>query len=290
MDYFYHCSMNLVRLLLIVLSLAWLHLTGHSQQRKGFCGAKSIPIEQIRMMGIPSYSSCDVINRVDRTLQISLHIAVDSLGETKITDGQIEGALQQLNIDFAPSGLQFVYCFRDTMLNNRFDSLSVYDDYNESIQMTSIHFEPNTINLFLVDTLGVQDFPDVAGLAGAGGFVMIEKSAYAFGSKVQAHEFGHYFSLAHTFESAGSELVDGSNCATAGDGICDTAADPDPEGNADPLDQCNYTGSVVQDSNGDWYVPPTDNIMSYYPCAHRFTVGQYNQMIAFYLTALSYLW
>lgn len=282
--------MNLARLFWIVMILAGIHATGYGQQRKGFCGAKPIPIEQIRMMGIPSYSSCDVINRVDRTLQISLHIAVDSLGETKITDGQIDGALQQLNIDFAPSGLQFAYCFRDTMLNDRFDSLGVYEDYNESAQMTSIHFEPNTINLYLVDTLGSDALPDVAGLAGPGGIVMIEKSSYGFGSKVIAHEFGHYFSLAHTFEGDGNELVNGSNCDTAGDGICDTAADPDPEGNADPLDQCNYTGSVVQDPNGDWYVPPTDNIMSYYPCGHRFTVGQYNRMIAFYLSALSYLW
>jgi hypothetical protein len=280
--------MNRLGVFLIALSFIGLSFSTFCQQRKGFCGAKPIPIEQIRMMGIPSYSSCDVINRVERTLQVSLHSAVDSLGETNISNAQIDGALQQLNIDFAPCGLQFAYCFRDTMLNDRFDSLGVYWDYNESIQMTSIHFEPNTINLYLVSTLGIDALPDVAGLAGAGGIVMIEKSSYGFGSLVQAHEFGHYFSLAHTFEAAGSELVNGSNCATSGDGICDTAADPDPEGNAD--DECNYSGSVMQDPNGDWYVPPTDNIMSYYPCGRRFTVGQYNRMIAFYLSALSYLW
>jgi hypothetical protein len=87
-------------------------------------------------------------------------------------------------------------------------------------------------------------------------------------------------------------LANGMNCETTGDLVCDTAADPDPEGNCDPDDKCNYTGTPVIDANGDWYVPPTDNYMSYYgsPCRCRFTPGQYNRMIQQYLTNRSYLW
>ncbi len=41
-----------------------------------------------------------------------------------------------------------------------------------------------------------------------------------------AHEMGHYFGLLHTHETAnGTELVNGTNCGTAGDLLCDTPAD-----------------------------------------------------------------
>jgi hypothetical protein len=273
----------------ISLLLLWLPLWSISQQKAGFCGTKTVPIEKIRAMGIPGYFGCDVINRVERTLQISVHISVDTSGQTNISQGTLDGALDQLNLDFAPCGLQFQYCFQEIMPNDRFDSLDVFSYHNEEAQMTSIHFEPNTINLYLVDTIGLEGMPDVAGYAG--GIVVIEKSSYSFGSKVQAHEFGHFFGLPHTFETAyGMELADGSNCDTSGDLICDTEADPDPEGTASPLDCFNYAGSVVQDANGDWYLPPTDNIMSYYPCGCRFTVQQYNRMTWVYLNALNFLW
>lgn len=92
-----------------------------------------------------------------------------------------------------------------------------------------------------------------------------------------AHELGHYFSLYHTFETvSGYEYVDGSNCATSGDLICDTAADRwDLE-----IDrrECDYFGSQ-KDNNGDVYDPPTENIMSYHnPCQHLFTPNQIFRM------------
>ncbi len=95
-----------------------------------------------------------------------------------------------------------------------------------------------------------------------------------------SHELGHWFDLLHT-HSGGDELVDGSNCSTAGDFVCDTPADPNLSGlvNTD----CEYTGNLV-DANGDPYNPDPRNLLSYAgSCRDRFSQGQIERMEAAYL-------
>ncbi|MCZ6766112.1 MAG: T9SS type A sorting domain-containing protein [bacterium] len=76
------------------------------------------------------------------------------------------------------------------------------------------------------------------------------------------HEIGHYFDLFHTHETAfGSELVNGSNCSTAGDLLCDTPADP-RLGTSTVTSNCVYTGTAT-DTNSDLYVPDPRQYMSY---------------------------
>jgi hypothetical protein len=92
-----------------------------------------------------------------------------------------------------------------------------------------------------------------------------------------SHECGHWFDLLHTHQE-GDELVDGSNCETAGDFVCDTPADPNLSGRVDS--SCNYTGTVV-DANGDSYNPDTRNLLSYAgTCRNRFSEGQIVRMKA----------
>ncbi len=68
------------------------------------------------------------------------------------------------------------------------------------------------------------------------------------------------FSPSTSEEGITSELVDGSNCSTDGDLICDTPADPNLQNIA--LSSCTYSGTYT-DINGDLYSPDTSNIMSY---------------------------
>jgi hypothetical protein len=103
-----------------------------------------------------------------------------------------------------------------------------------------------------------------------------------------AHEMGHYWNLYHTHEEFfGKELVNGSNCTTAGDLVCDTPADPccyfyDPV-------TCTYTGTV-KDANSQAYTPMVNNLMSYYGlCRDIFTAGQYTRMDAGYTLRTGYM-
>ncbi len=105
---------------------------------------------------------------------------------------------------------------------------------------------------------------------------------------ILAHEFGHNLGLRHTHGPSNNgtttELVDGSNCTTNGDGFCDTPADPNLSGKVNG--SCVYTGNAT-DANGDTYMPLTNNIMSYsrYSCIDNFTQEQNDYINAFANTA-----
>lgn len=88
------------------------------------------------------------------------------------------------------------------------------------------------------------------------------------------------FGLYHTHDKRGqgTEYVDGSNCANAGDLVCDTPADPQlSSGNVN--EQCQYIGTD-KDPKGDTYNPDPKNIMSYSrkACRTVFTPGQWERV------------
>ena len=117
--------------------------------------------------------------------------------------------------------------------------------------------------------------------------------------------FVNEFDLLHTHRyfinySEGTitrELVDGSNCLTSGDYICDTLADPGLSsywkellGKREWMNSwhqgCDYdkeTCEIIEcgtDANGDVYEPDITNFMSYYThCINSFTPTQRQVMI-----------
>ncbi len=107
-------------------------------------------------------------------------------------------------------------------------------------------------------------------------YIVIANSC-ADNTSTLAHEIGHYFDLYHTHETAfGAECVNGSNCTTAGDLLCDTPADPTLTGNVTAAPGCSYTGSAVDGCSSSAYNPSTHNIMSYSQkeCRDIFTAQQ----------------
>ena len=96
-----------------------------------------------------------------------------------------------------------------------------------------------------------------------------------------SHELGHWFGLMHTHGGSDDELVNGSNCSTEGDLVCDTPADPNLSGRVNG--SCAYTGNV-RDANDRAYTPDPTNILSYAPkpCRTRFTSDQTDIMQAVY--------
>lgn len=95
------------------------------------------------------------------------------------------------------------------------------------------------------------------------------------------HEMGHCLNLFHTHHIFNCyELVNGSNCVTCGDYVCDTPADPGLYTNMYWVNSnCSYIGTF-RDQNGSTYNPDTRNFMSYsiHTCRNRFTVEQGNRM------------
>ncbi|MEZ4903155.1 MAG: M43 family zinc metalloprotease [Spirosomataceae bacterium] len=115
------------------------------------------------------------------------------------------------------------------------------------------------------------------------------QASYTNDARTLTHELGHYFNLLHTFQNSSDatqtnreyvtrDAMQGANCTTKGDLLCDTPADPYGRDSVSLLG-CNYTGTA-RDPKGQLYSPSLSNIMSYYPiaCGNTFTSGQYNRM------------
>lgn len=242
---------------------------------------------------MPGYFGCNYINKTDRTLSVTVHIAQDSLGNTGYPESTLEQPMDYLNEVFSPIGLSFKVCEIREMENFQFND---FVSEEELADIEGMYYQPNTINLYLVNEIDHFEFDIVAGFAflpGGPDIVFVNKESMVGQSQVLVHEMGHFFGLYHTFEEdLGIELVDGSNCETTGDLVCDTEADPNDDSENNPAPDCNYNGQPATDANGDFYVPPTNNYMSYYSldCTCRFTPQQYNRMLEQYLNIRNYLW
>ncbi len=213
-----------------------------------------------------------------RRVPITAHILRRSNNTGGISKNAIQNAVNQMNIQYAPLNIEFYVCTynyikNDSYYNNSFDS-SRHPDYISRNNIDDAHSIDKTINIYFVpNSRGVSwsSFP----WSDREHIVMWNNHVTGVGTTnvgVLGHEVGHWFGLLHTFETArGRELVNGSNCTTAGDAVCDTPADGRGSHNSST---CTYT-DTRRDSNGDRYRPDVDNMMSYYfDCLDDFTNGQ----------------
>lgn len=124
----------------------------------------------------------------------------------------------------------------------------------------------NAIDYYIVNNLWSSGGSSVLGMAlGIPSKTLIMNQNYVT-TPISAHEMGHCLDLWHTFQgtkpgtSGCAENINGSNCITCGDKVCDTPAD---------------RGFGTE--NG--YTPDLNNIMSYYTSTSaRFTEGQKSRM------------
>lgn len=213
---------------------------------------------------------------IDKTFSIVVHIVRDSLGNPSHAANSILANIASLNNEFAPICVSFEVCFIDSIDNFRYNDIKDQPNPNHWKEMQVLYHVKNRINIYYVKEITVPGGAN--GFAGLESVKVFDKSGIVIkgpGIKTLAHEMGHYFGLLHTFEPGG-ELVDGSNCSTASDGICDTPPDPfvDGDNTSDYVDaNCKFI-SMKKDGNGQYYNPIVGNIMSYYPSTCKCTVGQ----------------
>jgi hypothetical protein len=149
----------------------------------------------------------------------------------------------------------------------------------------AINRQANLLNVYFVGNFGYNgQAEDIPGRA------LVVLNAVATNGTTLPHEVGHCLDLYHTHEAFfGHERINrddlqncSANCSTAGDLLCDTAADPYNNGfgllgnvNAN----CQWTGSATDPCGNTNYTPDPRNYMSYgAQCRNHFTDQQIERM------------
>lgn len=147
-------------------------------------------------------------------IPIKLHIVRKSNGTGGVALSNVNSAINQANLHFSTSNLQFYLCDAPHYINN-----SALSDYDKDIDEPNLvtNNVNNAINLYIVDAMsftGYTYYP--SGLANEN-IIVLRNAAVGNGASL-SNELGHYFSLYNTYETIfGAELVARTNCTTAGD-------------------------------------------------------------------------
>jgi hypothetical protein len=207
------------------------------------------------------------------TVQIFVHVVNENDGTGGPAWADVYTELGELENDFAPHSICFALAGTDE-INNSYYTTNFNSTKGEQLALVNPHSQ--AIDIYIL--------PDYTGHPGSSYSIpniYLTMGAQKFGDHTMSHEMGHCLGLYHCHETVfGSELVDGSNCSTAGDKICDTPAEPNLSGLVDA--SCTYQGAGLVDANLDPYTPNTHNIMSYtvHSCRDHFTSGQQTRMYA----------
>ena len=210
---------------------------------------------------------------------LTIHIINQSDGTGGIPIADVQGAIEIMNGYFANANMFFFIDGEVNYIND--DDFYDFDRAREGV-IANPNDVKNTVNVYFANTVNSAGTPlcGYATFPGGADRVVMANGCTPNGLTL-THELGHYFRLFHPHEIAfGRELVDGSNCTSAGDLLCSTPADPNLTGKVSfANNRCTYTGTS-RDANGDFYVPDITNIMSYSldACQNSMTQEQYERM------------
>jgi hypothetical protein len=213
-------------------------------------------------------------------IPVQHHIVRQSNGNGGLNQNHIDDIMTIMNNYYSNSDVQFYNC--DSINYIDVDNFHNFHKNYEDI-LCETYDVLNVINIYYFNSITTWSGTAICGYSRfppSVDRVFMDNSCALNGSTL-SHELGHYFSLYHTHGPTNSgtttELVNGSNCATEGDELCDTPADPNLSGVVNS--NCEYTDSIT-DLNGDVYKPDTSNIMSYSlkPCRNSLSLQQYNRI------------
>lgn len=224
------------------------------------------------------------------SIAVIFHNVSTSQVDNSITTSKLENEIYWVNRYFEGVGIDFFMCGAERSIRGN----QMYN-YTSALRLDARHHVPNAINIYLVEELETNDSDPICGyayypwqLTRRTRHVTLQKSCLDNG-RLLAHELGHFFGLRHTHDfDNGREYVDRSNCTSAGDGFCDTPADP--RLGYDNVVGCVYVGDA-KDALNKPYDPDVSNLMSYAPtdCQNSFSEEQTNFMSYIEQEANSYL-
>lgn len=238
---------------------------------------------------------------LDKKFSIVFYIVLDSnYTVASATQATLNMVIDTLNDRFRHICVSFENCSTVFIPNHPFNKWR--QNITEAV-VTANWYTDKTINFYITDS--IKDNPDFFGAysypppltpaaASKKDLIVVEQIHLAtplYFFQGIFHNLGHFFGLSHTFEELGTgpnanpmpvgavvsqEFADATNCNIHGDLICDTEADPGPT-------------AEIYDGKGKKYIRPTDNFMSAYPNACRYSQQQYNKMARVIMTKRMYL-
>ncbi|MDY0088957.1 MAG: M43 family zinc metalloprotease [Flavobacteriaceae bacterium] len=200
-------------------------------------------------------------------INVFFHIVRESNGTGGLNSSNINTIVNNLNEVFNPHRIFINNLGFDYIDNSTYYSFSD----NKFNGLISINNNPNAINFYLVNSApyaGRAEDILSRNLVVANNYALLPTSP---------HELGHCLNLWHTHHGRGcydlggcAENINGSNCSSCGDFVCDTPADPCLLGKVNS--NCQYTG-------GGGFNPDVTNLMSYSgTCRTNFSDGQASRM------------
>ncbi len=210
-------------------------------------------------------------------------------GNGEITEAEVLTTMERVNSLYAAAGIEFYQCANFVYHDD--DNLWEFEKNDDDGLLTALDV-PNTTNIYFTNNV-TSSGSGICGYAyfpGGADHTIMKNSCAVSGTTLE-HELGHFFNLYHTHQTFGGvdEIVarpgEGkpTNCATEGDGFCDTDADPSLSGSTMDSDGCIVTSALGLGPNGDPYRGDSIgwNIMSYAPvksCRTQFTKEQLAMM------------
>ena len=160
------------------------------------------------------------------------HIVRRSDGTGGLPEHHVDSIMRDLNVGFRNTPMRWVrepeivYIDDDTLYADMPDLTVIFAVIDQ-------YYEDGVVNWFLTPSIFNGQFVGYTSPGGGGsgaerGQVLIyPSSGQPTNIVTPPHEMGHIFNLWHPFETQfGAECTDGSNCAVAGDLICDTPSSP----------------------------------------------------------------
>lgn len=229
-------------------------------------------------------NSTDKKAQLKQRIPIQIHVFTTEGNTNATLDITIKRSLERLNNQFAKALLEFYSYGTATLITSKNTALFKKDDV---ASFTAPYYTEGVINLYITPHLVNSSDTNICGFVANipnKHSIILQNDCFLNNSSL-AHEMGHFLSLLHTHGKVNAkttELANGSNCDSTGDGICDTPADP--KLSPQTLNNfCEYIGTA-RDANGDVFTPDTKNIMSYghKACRSHFSNEQMARMFAYY--------